>query len=68
MTSGGRATIAHETAWSYPEVAGLADFSYRENDPAAETPPHAGHLRLMSDVTAAGAIIAPPCRPSTTAR
>lgn len=113
VTSGGRATIAYETSWTYSEVAALADVVYRENDLSAavssgsfltagmliapcsmktlsgiansynsnlavraadvvlkerrqlvllvrETPLHATHLRLMSEVTAAGAIVAPP--------
>lgn len=113
VTSGGRATLAHEMSMSYAEVAALADLTYPEKEIAAaissgsfltagmivapcsiktlsgiansysdnlviraadvvlkerrrlallvrETPLHATHLRLMSEVTAAGGIVVPP--------
>jgi 4-hydroxy-3-polyprenylbenzoate decarboxylase len=113
VTSGGRATLAHELSMSYAEVAALADVTYPEKELAAtissgsyltsgmiiapcsvktlsgiansydenlvvraadvvlkerrrlallvrETPLHATHLRLMTEVTAAGGIVVPP--------
>lgn len=52
------------TSYSSTLVARAADVTLKERRPLVlmlrETPLHAGHIRLMADVTASGAIVYPP--------
>jgi 4-hydroxy-3-polyprenylbenzoate decarboxylase len=52
------------TSYSSTLVARAADVTLKERRPLVlmlrETPLHAGHIRLMGDVTASGAIVYPP--------